>query len=90
MQLLVDRTLAHGGQVSYKTNTDGSKSVYELNVTLFDALNHAFTTLPTGGTPFTAADGGLVATGGADRRVLIWDAATREQAAVWCVVTHGR
>ena len=24
------------------------------------------------------ADGGLVATGGADRRVLIWDAATRE------------
>jgi glycosidase len=39
MQLLVDRTLAHDGQVSYKTNPDGSKSVYELNVTLFDALN---------------------------------------------------
>jgi glycosidase len=39
MQALVDRTLAHGGQVSYKTNSDGSKSVYELNITLYDALN---------------------------------------------------
>jgi sucrose phosphorylase len=39
MGVLVDRTLAHDGQVSYKTNTDGSKSVYELNITLFDALN---------------------------------------------------
>jgi len=39
MQLLVDRTLAHDGQVSYKDNPDGSKSVYELNITLFDALN---------------------------------------------------
>jgi uncharacterized protein YkwD len=36
-----------------------------------------------------AADGGLVATGGADRRVLIWDAATREQAAV-CTEHGGR
>jgi len=39
IQSLVDRTLAHGGQVSYKTNPDGSRSVYELNITLFDALN---------------------------------------------------
>jgi sucrose phosphorylase len=39
VQLLVDRTLAYGGHVSYKANPDGSKSVYELNVTLFDALN---------------------------------------------------
>jgi glycosidase len=39
MGVLVDRTLAHDGQVSYKTNADGSKSVYELNITLFDALN---------------------------------------------------
>jgi glycosidase len=39
MQALVERTLAHSGQVSYKTNTDGSKSVYELNITLYDALN---------------------------------------------------
>jgi glycosidase len=39
IQALVDRTLAHGGQVSYKTNSDSSKSVYELNITLFDVLN---------------------------------------------------
>lgn len=36
---LVRRTLAHGGQVSYKTNPDGSQSPYELNVTFFDALS---------------------------------------------------
>jgi len=39
IQALVDQTRAHGGQVSYKTNSDGSKSVYELNITLYDALN---------------------------------------------------
>ncbi len=39
VQALVDRTMAHGGHVSYKTNQDGSKSVYELNITFFDALN---------------------------------------------------
>jgi sucrose phosphorylase len=40
IQALVDRTKAHGGQVSYKANPDGSKSVYELNITLYDALNN--------------------------------------------------
>ena len=40
IQELVDQTLAHGGQVSYKTNQDGSQSVYELNITLYDAINH--------------------------------------------------
>jgi glucosylglycerate phosphorylase len=39
IQSLVERTKHHGGQVSYKTNPDGSKSVYELNITLYDALN---------------------------------------------------
>jgi len=39
MQSLVARTLAHGGQVGYKANPDGSKSVYELNITLYDFLN---------------------------------------------------
>ena len=40
IQALVDQTTLHGGQVSYKTNSNGSKSVYELNITLFDALNN--------------------------------------------------
>ena len=39
MQALVDRTTAHRGQVSYKANSDGSRSVYELNITLYDFLN---------------------------------------------------
>jgi sucrose phosphorylase len=41
---LVDQTLDHGGQVSFKTNQDGSQSVYELNITLYDALNHPLET----------------------------------------------
>jgi sucrose phosphorylase len=40
IQALVDQTLDHGGQVSHKANLDGSDSVYELNITLYDALNH--------------------------------------------------
>jgi glucosylglycerate phosphorylase len=39
IQALVERTEAHGGRVSYKNNPDGSQSVYELNITLYDALN---------------------------------------------------
>lgn len=30
---------AHGGHVSFKTNSDGSQSPYELNISYFDALN---------------------------------------------------
>ncbi len=36
---LVRLTLAHGGQVSYKQNPDGSQSPYELNINYFDALS---------------------------------------------------
>lgn len=36
---LAERTRQHGGQVSYKTNADGSESPYELNITYFDAIN---------------------------------------------------
>jgi sucrose phosphorylase len=36
---LADRVRAHGGEVSYKTNPDGSESPYELNATWFDALS---------------------------------------------------
>ncbi|MCL7453011.1 MAG: alpha-amylase family glycosyl hydrolase [Anaerolineae bacterium] len=39
IQRLVDTTLEHGGRVSYKTNADGSRSVYELNISYFDALS---------------------------------------------------
>jgi len=40
IQTLADKVLEHGGQVSYKTNADGSQSPYELNSTLFDALSN--------------------------------------------------
>jgi sucrose phosphorylase len=40
MEALVEKTMLHGGEVSYKTNSDGSESVYELNITLYDALNN--------------------------------------------------
>jgi sucrose phosphorylase len=36
---LVQHTLEHGGRVSYRNNPDGSQSAYELNITLYDALN---------------------------------------------------
>jgi sucrose phosphorylase len=36
---LVERTLAHGGHVSFKNNPDGTQSPYELNITFFDALS---------------------------------------------------
>ncbi|MCJ7733406.1 MAG: hypothetical protein MUP11_02560, partial [Anaerolineales bacterium] len=39
IQGLVDQTLEHNGLVSYKSNQDGTKSVYELNITLYDMLN---------------------------------------------------
>lgn len=39
VERLVERTLAHGGQVSYRTLPDGRRSVYELNVTLYDFFN---------------------------------------------------
>lgn len=39
IQGLVDQTIAHGGQVSNRTNPDGTQSVYELNITLYDMIN---------------------------------------------------
>jgi sucrose phosphorylase len=36
---LVEKTLAHGGVVSYKSNPDGTQSPYELNINYFDALS---------------------------------------------------
>ncbi len=37
---MVDRTLQHGGRVSYMQGTDGRASAYELNISFFDALSH--------------------------------------------------
>ena len=36
---LIETTLKHGGKVSYKSNSDGTKSPYELNIVYFDLLN---------------------------------------------------
>lgn len=37
---LAERVQAHGGRVSFKTNSDGSHSPYELNISYFDALSN--------------------------------------------------
>jgi glycosidase len=36
---VVDRVQAHGGLVSFKSESDGTKRPYELNINYFDALN---------------------------------------------------
>jgi sucrose phosphorylase len=41
INLLVDKTLEHGGLISYKHNTDGTQSPYEMNINYFDALSNA-------------------------------------------------
>ncbi len=38
-QILVNNTMKNGGRVSFKTNEDGSKSPYELNISYQDALS---------------------------------------------------
>ena len=48
IQVLVDATLAHGGRVSYRTNPDGSQTVYELNISFFDALSNPSADEPQG------------------------------------------
>ena len=37
---LIEQTLAHGGLISYKQNSDGTTSPYEMNVNYFDALSN--------------------------------------------------
>ena len=37
-QLLFDCVLEHGGRISYKTNSDGSQSPYELNINYLEAV----------------------------------------------------
>jgi len=43
---LVNKTLEHGGLVSYKQNSDGSQSPYEMNINYFDALSNPKALLP--------------------------------------------
>ncbi|MCU0229393.1 MAG: alpha-glucosidase C-terminal domain-containing protein, partial [Bryobacterales bacterium] len=40
VQQLVDRTYAHGGLVSMRTNSDGTSTPYELNIPWYNALNN--------------------------------------------------
>jgi sucrose phosphorylase len=39
VQALVQSTLAHGGQISYRSDPERGQSAYELNITWYDALN---------------------------------------------------
>ena len=40
IEALVEKTLEHGGLISYKLNSDGSQSPYEMNISYFDALSN--------------------------------------------------
>jgi sucrose phosphorylase len=39
-QAIIDQVNRHGGLLSFRTNPDGSQTLYELNTTLYDALNN--------------------------------------------------
>jgi len=39
LQEIFDQIHRHGGLLSHRSNSDGTKTVYELNTTLYDALN---------------------------------------------------
>lgn len=39
VQTLVDTVQSHGGHVSFKNNSDGTQSPYEMNINYFDAIN---------------------------------------------------
>ena len=56
INLLVNKTLEHGGLISYKHNADGTQSPYEMNINYFDALSNPNMLQP----PFSAA--GMAAT----------------------------
>jgi len=39
LDIIAKRAVEHGGLISYKSESDGTESPYELNITLFSALN---------------------------------------------------
>lgn len=41
INILYEATINHGGKISSKTNSDGSSSPYELNITYYDLLNNS-------------------------------------------------
>jgi len=43
---LIEQTLAHGGLISFKQNSDGTQSPYEMNINYFDALSNPFSDEP--------------------------------------------
>ena len=53
---LVEKTLAHGGLISYKHNADGSQSPYEMNINYFDALSNPNSLLEAAGASFETLD----------------------------------
>jgi len=40
IDMLIKRTQRHGGKLSYRSDINGNRKVYELNITLYDFLNH--------------------------------------------------
>ena len=54
---LVEKTLAHGGLISYKHNADGTQSPYEMNINFFDALSNPSLLHPSLLQPPSAAAG---------------------------------
>jgi glucosylglycerate phosphorylase len=63
IEALLERGLAHGGLISYKSNPDGSQSAYELNINYFDALSNPNSSEPLAwqGRRFLAAQSILLA-----------------------------
>ena len=59
---LVNKTLEHGGLVSYKHNADGSQSPYEMNINYFDALSNPSLLKAASSPPGTAARADLAGT----------------------------
>ncbi len=39
IEAIINQVIHHGGMVSYRSNPDGTQTVYELNTTLYDAVN---------------------------------------------------
>lgn len=55
IDLLVDKTLEHGGLISFKHNPDGSQDPYEMNINYFDALSNPAMLSAASSPPGTAA-----------------------------------